>query len=101
VGSPKFAGIAFDMAVLRAIETRRWTVRASTAGPSAIVDPTGTVREAAAYGTTATVAGDVTPRTGLTLYARWGDVFAIACAGATFLAVMAALRRRARGPGAA
>lgn len=100
VGSPKFAGIAFDMAVLRAIETRRWTIRASTAGPSAIVDPTGSVREEAAYDTPATVAGDVTPRTGLTVYARWGDVFAIACAAVTFLAVMAAVRRRARDRGA-
>jgi apolipoprotein N-acyltransferase len=43
----------------------------------------------------------VTPRTGLTVYARWGDVFAIACASATFLAVMTAIRRRARGRGAA
>ena len=101
VGSPTFAGIAFDMAVLRAIETRRWTVRASTAGPSAIIDPTGGVHETAAYDTTGTVAGDVAARSGLTVYARWGDVFAIACAAATFLAVMAAVRRRARGRGAA
>jgi apolipoprotein N-acyltransferase len=96
VGSPKFAGIAFDMTVLRAIETRRWTVRASTAGPSAIIDPTGAVHATAAFDTTATVAGDVAARSGLTVYARWGDVFAIACAAATFLAVMAAVRRRAR-----
>jgi len=96
VGSPKFAGIAFDMAVLRAIETRRWLVRASTAGPSAIVAPNGAVRATTAYDTTTTVAGDVTARSGLTVYARWGDVFAVACAAGTFFAVMAALRRRAR-----
>jgi apolipoprotein N-acyltransferase len=101
VGSPTFAGIAFDMSVLRAIETRRWTVRASTAGPSAIIDPTGGVHETAAFDTTATVVGDVAARSGLTVYARWGDVFAIACAAATFLAAMAAVRRRARERGAA
>src|SRR6185436_9267758 len=89
VGSPKFAGIAFDMAVLRAIETRRWLVRASTAGPSAIVAPNGAVRATTAYDTTTTVAGDVTARSGLTVYARWGDVFAVACAAGTFFAVMA------------
>jgi apolipoprotein N-acyltransferase len=101
VGSPKFAGIAFDMTVLRAIETRRWMVRASTAGPSAIIDPTGVVREMAAYDTTATVAGDVAPRTGLTVYARWGDAFAVACAVVAVLAAIAGFMRRARDPEAA
>jgi apolipoprotein N-acyltransferase len=98
VGSSKFAGIAFDMAVLRAIETRRWIVRASTAGPSAIIDPTGVVREVAAYDVTATVAGAVARRDGLTVYARWGDVFAIACAVLAVLAAITGVMRRARDP---
>lgn len=96
VGDPKFAGIAFDMAVLRAIETRRWLIRASTAGPSAIVDPMGVARASIPYGTQATLAGEVAPRHGLTPYARWGDVFAFACAVVTFGGVSASLRRRAR-----
>jgi apolipoprotein N-acyltransferase len=76
-------------------------VRASTAGPSAIIDPTGVVREAAGYDTAATVAGDVARRGGLTVYARWGDVFAGACAVLAVLAAIAGLMRRARGRGAA
>src|SRR6185295_17055406 len=39
----KYSAIAFDMIVLRAVEQRRFVVRASTAGPSAIVAPSGHV----------------------------------------------------------
>lgn len=96
VADPKFAGIAFDMAVLRAIETRRWLIRASTAGPSAVVDASGTVRASAAYGTSGTVVGTIAPRTDLTVYARYGDVFAAGCAVAALAAIAAAVRRRVR-----
>ena len=96
VGDAQFAGIAFDMAVLRAIETRRWLVRASTAGPSAIVAPSGEVRTASAFGSAATVTGDVAPRAGLTVYVRFGDVFAWACVVATAAALAHAFRRRDR-----
>jgi len=97
VGDLQFADIAFDMAVLRAIETRRWLVRASTAGPSAVIDPTGVVRAMVPFGKAAAVAGDVTPRDDLTVYARVGDVFAVGCVAVTAMAlVAAAVRRRVR-----
>ena len=41
LGDRQYAEQALDMARLRAIEQRRYLVRASTSGPSAIVDPCG------------------------------------------------------------
>lgn len=89
VGDEKFARIAFDMAVMRAIETRRFVVRASTAGPSGVISPLGTVLQSAPYGVEATVASDVARRSKVTAYARLGDMFAYGCvvaavAGALF-----------------
>ena len=40
---PKFTGQWFDIVRFRAIEQRRYLVRASTSGPSAVVDPWGRV----------------------------------------------------------
>ncbi len=79
VGALKFARIASDMAALRAIETRRWVVRASTSGPSAVVDPNGVVRATTSYDAPATAGAAVVARSGLTLYARIGDAFAAVC----------------------
>jgi apolipoprotein N-acyltransferase len=79
VGDRKFAGIASDMAVLRAIETRRWVVRASTSGPSIVVDPAGTVVASTAYDTASSAGAPVSARGGLTPYVRVGDAFAMAC----------------------
>jgi len=76
----QFAGIAFDMSVLRAIEQRRWLIRASTAGPSAIVDPWGRVTVRSALGARAMVTGAIERRTHASPYGRMGDRFAAACA---------------------
>src|SRR5262249_61083767 len=43
VSDPQFSRMALDMVRFRAIEQRRWLVRASTWGPSALVDPAGRV----------------------------------------------------------
>lgn len=80
VGETKYAAQAFDMAVLRAVEQRRYLLRASTSGPSAIVEPTGRIQARSGAATAATIAGAVAPRTGLTVYARVGDLFATVCA---------------------
>ncbi len=48
---PKFSEPAFDMVTLRAVEQRRWLVRASTGGPSALVAPVGRVVAGTALGT--------------------------------------------------
>jgi apolipoprotein N-acyltransferase len=88
VGDRKYAEIAFDMATLRAVEQHRWLVRASTAGPSAIVDPNGRVTAATPLFTKATTAGAIVPQTGLTPYARLGDAFPIACVVTTLAALL-------------
>jgi apolipoprotein N-acyltransferase len=83
----------FDLVSLRAVEQRRWLVRASTSGPSAIVDPWGRVQGRTPPFERAVLAGRIVPRRELSPYGRVGDAFAGSCV----LAVGAALFRRARG----
>lgn len=92
LGDRKFAEQALDMARLRAIEQRRYLVRASTSGPSAIVDPLGRVQARTDADTAATITGTIHAATGLTLYARYGDLFGALCVA---LLACAAVRRLA------
>jgi apolipoprotein N-acyltransferase len=69
----------FDLVSLRAVEQRRYLVRASSSGPSAIVDPWGRVQQRTPPFQQATVLGHIEPRDELSVYARLGDVFAWAC----------------------
>ncbi len=89
---------------LRAIEQRRYLVRASTAGPSAVIDPWGRVVARTDIGVEASLEGGVRPEQSLTPYARAGDAFALLCLGVV-VAVLGgpALRRRPIGgpPGTA
>jgi apolipoprotein N-acyltransferase len=64
---------------LRSIEQRRYLIRASTAGPSAVVDPWGRVTARTESSTEATLRGGVMPQTSLTVYGRFGDAFAMCC----------------------
>ena len=97
-GDPQFAAEALDMARLRAIEERRYLVRASTSGPSAIVDPLGRIVVGTAPFTRATITGTLRASEAITLYGRFGDVFAVGCvlvtlAGALGGALMPGTRR--------
>jgi apolipoprotein N-acyltransferase len=84
----------FDLISLRAVEQRRWLVRASTSGPSAIVDPWGRVQARTPPFERAVLTGRIVPREELSPYGRLGDAFAGACG----LAAGAALiLRRVRG----
>lgn len=65
-----------DMARLRAVEERRWLLRATTTGISAIVDSTGHIVAATAVGTPALLEGEVYPSQAATPYQRWGDLTA-------------------------
>jgi len=67
------------MAVFRAVETRRHLARAATTGISAVVDPYGRVVAALAPDEPGVLHAHVDGRTGLTPYARLGDVFALGC----------------------
>lgn len=75
----KFSEIAFDMSVLRAVEQRRYLIRASTSGPSAVIDPYGRVQGKTELFTQSWSEGGVVPQHRLTAYARLGDSFAFGC----------------------
>jgi len=72
-GSEAAARHHLQHAILRAIESRRYLVRATSTGYSAIVDPLGRVVTRSAYGTPDVLLGPVEPRRELTWYARLGD----------------------------
>jgi apolipoprotein N-acyltransferase len=91
---PQFAAQALDATRLRAVEQRRWIVRASTSGPSALIDPHGRVRGATEPFSRATVAGTIAARRSLSVYGRVGDAFALACLVATVAVLVGVLRSR-------
>jgi apolipoprotein N-acyltransferase len=73
------------MAVVRAIETRRYLLRAANTGISAIVDPYGRIVARTAMQEQTILSGAIEPRTGETPYTRAGDLLAWACAILTLL----------------
>jgi apolipoprotein N-acyltransferase len=84
---PNFSAQSFDMVRMRAVEQRRYLVRASTSGPSAIVDPWGRVLARSEPREEAVLHGSIHSRREPSFYGRWGDLFAGTCA----LAVVAGL----------
>ena len=86
----------FAMSVLRAVETRRYLIRAATTGVSGIIDPYGRVRAVSSPNVATIVAGDVHPRTGLTPYVRHGDWFPLLCLVAASALLAPRLRLRER-----
>ena len=62
-----------DASRLRAVETRRWRVRASNSGVSAVIDPSGAVVASLPFGVVGTLAESVERRQELTPYVRYGD----------------------------
>ena len=95
IPSRRFVDHLFDIVRLRAIEQRRFLVRASTSGPSAIVDPWGRVQARSEPFSQAVVNGWIRPQRERSLYSRIGDTFACLCAAGVLLALAAA--RGARG----
>jgi apolipoprotein N-acyltransferase len=88
------ARLQLETASLRAIETRRWLVRATPTGWSALVDPHGRIRATAPYGEAAVLEGEVAPARGTTPFAAIGDwPTALAACG-----VAIATARRIRAP---
>ncbi len=77
---PRFSAQWFDIVSFRAIEQRRYMVRASTAGPSVILDPWGRVQVRTERLKRSWVVGRIRPRTDLSPYARVGDLLVGCCA---------------------
>jgi apolipoprotein N-acyltransferase len=90
IPSRRFADHLFDIVRLRAVEQRRFLVRASTSGPSAIVDPWGRVQVRSDPFSQAVVSGWIRPAQERSLYSRLGDAFACLCTGSVVLALVAA-----------
>ncbi len=65
--------IHLGLARLRAIEERRWLVRATNSGVSAIIDPAGRIVARTGLLTRENLHGTVHPLGGSTVYARLGD----------------------------
>ena len=69
----------FSMAVFRAVENRRPVVRAANTGISAFILPSGKIVDQSPLFTEALLTGELPlPDSGLTLYTRYGDFFAVA-----------------------
>lgn len=92
-GHPSAARHHLEIARLRAIESRRWLLRATTTGYSAIVDPWGRVVAQSGFGEPAILSAQVTPRRDTTPYQRFGDVFAWSCAAWVALGSLVRVRR--------
>ncbi len=69
-------------AVMRAVETRRWLVRATNSGVSAVVDAHGRVVARTQLFERTVLHADVPLLEGGSLYLRWGDWFLATCAAA-------------------
>ena len=62
---------------MRAIETGRWMVRSTNTGATAAIDEKGRVVSRLPPFTSGTLVERVTPRSGMTPYARWGNLPAL------------------------
>jgi len=67
------------MAVLRAVETRRYLASSTTTGITGLIDPRGAMEALPPY-KEAFMIGEARLLDGQTLYARWGDWFVALCA---------------------
>jgi apolipoprotein N-acyltransferase len=87
-----------DIATVRAVETRRWVVRAAATGVSEFLDPTGRIRDSLPLMKRGVLVHAVTLRDDKTLYVRWGDWVLWVCAGISLASVIAARRWRQSAP---
>ncbi len=62
-----------EPAQLRAVETRRWLIRASNSGVSAFIDPNGDIVDSLPVGAMGTIRHSITPTHSVTFYVRYGD----------------------------
>jgi apolipoprotein N-acyltransferase len=85
------------MAKLRAVENRRYLVRAAASGISAFIDPYGRTMSELGLFEQGTLKEEVRLRSELTPYATFGDWFAYLCAGLAVLQLVRMARARRSG----
>jgi len=91
LGAAAFSHRVLDVTMFRAVENRRYVLRASTSGTSAVIDPWGRVLAEAPFAAQTFVTAAVRPRTAVSPYGRVGDLFAWLCVAA--VAVELTVRR--------
>lgn len=94
--SPWAAAQHLEMTRLRAVETRRWLVRASHSGVSSLIDPRGAVVARLPYGRAGALRGPVARRREVTPYARRGDAPLLVVAAAMLPLAWAAAYARSK-----
>jgi apolipoprotein N-acyltransferase len=82
-----------EIARMRAVETRRFLVRATNTGVSAMIDERGALRGVIPQFTQAVLTDEVTPRTGMTPFAYWGHWGVVIIAAAALLIAVVTGRR--------
>jgi apolipoprotein N-acyltransferase len=85
-----------SMAVVRAIENRRFIARAANTGISAIIDASGQIQSSSKLFTETLLTGTIRTLTIQTFYSRYGDVFAYLSVLFTIVLITFALLRRLR-----
>lgn len=85
-----------QMARMRAIENHRWLLIDSNSGITASIDPYGRIVTRAERNVRTALVAPYSPVSDITVYARYGDVFAWSCVVISILAVF--LRWRIRAP---
>ena len=74
----RFAEHQLDIVAMRAVENRRWTVRASTSGPSAVIDPFGRIVARTLMNRAEVLVADIEPLRTKSMYSFVGDGPALA-----------------------
>ncbi len=85
----------FSMTVFRAVENNRCLAASTAHGVSGFIDPTGRVVRSSAAGE-GVLLGDLSTRSDLTVYTRWGDWFAWLCMALALAALLWQGRSRTR-----
>jgi apolipoprotein N-acyltransferase len=82
------------MTALRAVENRRFIARCANTGISAVIAPTGAIQQQTGLFTEAVLPATIYCRSDITVYARYGDLFAWCCWAFSLFCLVSACRRR-------
>jgi apolipoprotein N-acyltransferase len=77
-----------EIARMRAVENRRWLIRSTNDGITAVIDPAGRVDERLPMYQETTAAMHFAFRDGATVYTNYGDWFAWSCLAAAIFALL-------------
>ena len=84
----------FSIAVFRAVENRRYLLRAATTGISGIIDPYGRILTKSGLMTKTHLTGNIIPSQALTFYTKYGDILPIASLTLSMLFLILAILKR-------